>query len=89
MWVEIEDLDLPFHQAKATLTTFWKVFTENFKNPYVSLIERIQVAIGSIMDDMSLTPEEVFDVEMSWEEIRKGQAKKFTNVDELLEELKR
>jgi hypothetical protein len=35
-----------------------------------------------------LEKEEILDVEVGWEEIHKGQAKKFTNVDELLEELK-
>ena len=83
MW-EIEHLDLPFFKARDALTMCWTAFVENFKNPYIFLIERIQL----VLDSMHLTSTEVFDVEMSWEEIRKGKAKKFTNVDELLKELK-
>jgi len=83
MW-EIEHLDLPFFKAKTTLAICWNLFIENFKEPFSFLVERIQL----ILDNMHMTPTEVFDVEMSWDEIRKGKARKFTNVDDLLKELR-
>jgi len=35
-----------------------------------------------------LTPTEIVDVDVSWREIKEGQAKRFRSVDEFLEELK-
>lgn len=83
MW-KIEQLEFPFSKAKDSMTIYWKAFIENFKVPYVFLSERMRI----ILDSTRLTIEEMFDVETSWEEIRSGQAQKFTNVDEFLEELK-
>lgn len=83
MW-KIEQLEFPFSKAKDSMMVYWKAFIENFKAPYVFLSERMRV----ILDSTGLTVEEIFDVETSWEEIRSGQAKKFTNVDEFLEELR-
>ena len=37
---------------------------------------------------MSLSEEEIRDVEASWKEIEDGKAKKFTDVEELIKELK-
>jgi len=83
MW-KIEQLEFPFSKAKDSLTTCWKTFITNFKEPYTFLAERIRF----FLDTTRLTATEIFDVEMGWEEIEKGQAKKFTCVDEFLEELK-
>ena len=83
MW-KIEQLEFPFSKAKNSLTICWKKFIMNFKDPYTFLAERIRF----FLDTARLTDEEIFDVEMGWEEIEKGQAKKFTCVDEFLEELK-
>jgi len=83
MW-KIERLELPFNEAKNSLVGCWKTLIENFKVPYVFLSERMRV----ILDNACLTEVEIFDVEASWEEIQKGQVKKFTNVDELLKDLK-
>ena len=83
MW-EIEKLEFPFTKAKDNVTGCWKTFVENFKVPYVFLSERIRI----ILENVFLTDTEILDVEISWEEIQKGQAKKFTNVDDFLKELK-
>jgi len=83
MW-RIERLELPFSKAKDNMIGCWKDFVENFKVPYVFLSERIRVLLESAF----LTNTEILDVETSWEEIQKGQAKKFTNIDEFLKELK-
>lgn len=83
MW-KIEQLDLPFSKAKGSLVVCWNMFIENFKVPYVFLNERLSI----LLDNMPLTATEIFDVEASWEEIKKGKAKKFTCVNELLKELK-
>ena len=83
MW-RIEQLEFPFSKAKDNMTGCWKDFVENFKVPYVFLSERIRVVLESVF----LTATEILDVEISWEEIQKGHAKKFKNVDEFLKELK-
>lgn len=83
MW-EIERFEFPFTGAKNILTVYWKTFVENSVAPYVFLGRRIK----AILDNARLTDVEISDVEESWEEIEKGQAKKFTNVDEFLEDLK-
>jgi hypothetical protein len=83
MW-KIERLEFPFSKAKDNVIGCWETFVENFKVPYVFLSDRIRV----ILESAFLTSMEILDVETSWEEIQKGQAKKFTNVDEFLEELK-
>jgi hypothetical protein len=83
MW-KIEHLDSPFCEAKNSLVSYWEGFIENFKVPYVFLSEIMRL----ILDNAHLTPIEIFDVEVSWAEIQKGQAKRFTDVDEFLEELK-
>lgn len=83
MW-RIEKFEFPFSKAKDSVIGCWKTFIENFKIPYVFLSERIRI----ILESAFLTDTEILDVEISWEEIQKGQAKKFTNVDEFLKELK-
>lgn len=83
MW-KIERFDLPFYKAKESLLVCWNTFIEDFKVPYDFLTKRMSV----LLDNMPLTGAEIFDVEESWEEIKKGKAKKFTCVDGCLRELK-
>jgi len=83
MW-KIEQLEFPFSKAKDGLIICWKTFVTHFKEPYTFLAERIRF----FLDTARLTEAEIFDVEMGWEEIEKGQAKKFTCVEEFLEDLK-
>jgi len=83
MW-RIERFEFPFSKAKDNVIGCWKDFVEDFKVPYIFLSERIRVVLESAF----LTNMEILDVEISWEEIQKGQAKKFKNVDEFLKELK-
>ena len=83
MW-KIEHLESPFCKARNSVVNYWRDFLENFKTPYTILSEKMCI----MLESTRLTDVEVFDVETSWEEIRKGQAKRFTNVDEFLKELK-
>ena len=84
MWT-IEKFECPFSKVRDSLAFYWKIFVDNLEAPHVFLSERIR----AILDDASLlTSTEICDVEASWKEIEKGQAKKFRSVDEFLEELK-
>jgi hypothetical protein len=83
MW-KIEQFDFPFCEAKNVLMNCWKSFIENFKVPYTVLSERM----SAILEGVCLTDLEIFDVEASWEEIKKGQPKRFTDIDEFLKDLK-
>lgn len=84
MW-EIEQFAIPFIIVKDSITFYWKTFIEDFKAPYIFLSERMK----AILNNASLlSVEEICDVEASWEEIEQDRIKKFTNVDEFLEELK-
>jgi hypothetical protein len=83
MW-KIEQFEFPFCKARNIVMNYWKSFVENFKVPYTVLSDRM----SAILESALLTDLEIFDVETSWEEIRKGQAKRFTDIDEFLKELK-
>ena len=85
MW-DIDHLEFPFYKAKSSLEICVSAFIDTFRIPY-DLLSEIMARI--ILDNTSfLTVEEICDVETSWEEIEQGQAKKFTNVDDFLRELK-
>lgn len=83
MW-KIEQLEFPFCKARNSITDYWKNFVENFKVPYTVLSEKMCI----ILESTRLTDLEIFDVETSWEEIKKGHAKRFTDIGEFLKELK-
>jgi hypothetical protein len=83
MW-KIEHLEFPFCKARNSIVNYWKSLVESFKVPCTLLSEKMEI----ILESTRLTDLEIFDVETSWEEIKKGQAKRFTNIDELLKELK-
>jgi len=83
MW-RIQKFDVPFSIATDTLSEYFKDLIEIFRSPFLVLNNRIADFIYSFC----LTPEEIADVEEAWAEIERGEAKTFTNVEDLLKELK-
>lgn len=83
MW-KIENLDSPFCKVRRSMIDSWLHFVGGMKLPYTILSDKI----NTILENTCLNPIEVFDVETSWKEIRTGKVKRYTNVEELLKDLK-
>lgn len=84
MW-KIENLESPFCAVSNSIIHSWLHFVMGgMKRPYTILSEKLSV----ILENACLNPIEIFDVETSWKEIKTGKCKRYTNIEELLKDLK-